>query len=57
MTNWEKFHLQISKYSLYPEDTTVVDAMLQDLAKQKITAVGKRLNAALFRRYSNFLGC
>lgn len=39
MTNWEKFHLEISKLSLYPEDATVVDAMLQDLAKQKITAV------------------
>lgn len=41
MTNWEKFHLQISRYSLYPEDTSVVDALLQDMAKQKITAVGK----------------
>lgn len=39
MTNWEKFHLQISKYSLYPEDTSVVESMLEDMAKQKITAV------------------
>ncbi|XP_035221182.1 extracellular serine/threonine protein CG31145-like, partial [Stegodyphus dumicola] len=39
MTNWEKFHLQISKYYLYPEDATVVNAMLTDIVKQRITSV------------------
>ncbi|KAG8189856.1 hypothetical protein JTE90_023363, partial [Oedothorax gibbosus] len=39
MTNWEKFHLEISKYYMYPEDATTVNAMLNDLAKQKIVGV------------------
>lgn len=39
MTNWEKFHLQISKYYLYPQDTKVVDDLLHDLATKKIIGV------------------
>ncbi|GFQ92046.1 hypothetical protein TNCT_107121 [Trichonephila clavata] len=39
MTNWEKFHLQISKYYLYPEDSKVVDDLLRDLATKKIIGV------------------
>ncbi|XP_055945979.1 extracellular serine/threonine protein CG31145-like isoform X3 [Argiope bruennichi] len=39
MTNWEKFHLQISKYYLFPENSKVVDDLLHDLATQKIIGV------------------
>ncbi|GBO35564.1 hypothetical protein AVEN_59447-1, partial [Araneus ventricosus] len=39
MTNWEKFHLQISKYYLFPENSKVVDDLMHDLATQKIIGV------------------
>lgn len=39
MTNWEKFHLQISKYHLYPENSQVVKGLLHDMATQRITGV------------------
>lgn len=39
MSSWEKFHLQISKYSLYPEDMRVVEELLRDIATQNIVGI------------------
>ncbi|XP_054715736.1 extracellular serine/threonine protein CG31145-like isoform X2 [Uloborus diversus] len=39
MTNWEKFHIGISRHWLYPEDAKIVEAMLQDIATQRITSL------------------
>nr|XP_042900546.1 extracellular serine/threonine protein kinase FAM20C-like isoform X2 [Parasteatoda tepidariorum] len=36
MTTWERFHLQISRYSLYPEDSPVVKDLLHEMASERI---------------------
>jgi len=40
-TNLERFQLRISKKELYPEDDTLVDAVLRDMITLPIRQVGK----------------
>ncbi|KAM7359450.1 uncharacterized protein ACRADG_012743 [Cochliomyia hominivorax] len=41
-TNLEKFQLRISKYELYPENDTLVDALLEDMYKLPIKHVAQK---------------
>lgn len=40
-TNLDKFHLEIRQNELYPENSTLVDKLLQDMATHQILHVGK----------------
>lgn len=40
-TNLDKFHLGIRQNELYPENSTLVDKLLHDMATQPIIHVGK----------------
>lgn len=40
-TNLDKFHLEIKQNELYPENSTLVDKLLHDMATQPILHVGK----------------
>lgn len=40
-TNLDKFHMEIRQNELYPENSTLVDNLLYDMATQPILHVGK----------------
>ncbi|KAJ3607869.1 hypothetical protein NHX12_024920 [Muraenolepis orangiensis] len=40
--NWLKFHIGINRYELYSRHDPVVDALLKDLDRQKISSVAMK---------------
>lgn len=40
--NWLRFHIGINRYELYPRHSAVLEALLKDLAIQKITSVAMK---------------
>ncbi|KAF6717489.1 Extracellular serine/threonine protein kinase FAM20C [Oryzias melastigma] len=40
--NWLRFHIGINRYELYPRHGPVLDALLKDLATQRITSVAMK---------------
>ena len=41
LTNWERFQLNITRYELYSENSSVVDDLLKDMSSMPIVRVGK----------------
>lgn len=39
--NWLRFHIGINRYELYSRHNPVMDALLKDLATQRVTSVGE----------------
>lgn len=44
--NWLRFHIGINRYELYSRNSLVVEALLKDLATQRVTSVGESVRGS-----------
>lgn len=54
--NWLRFHIGINRYEMYSRHSVVLDALLKDLASQRITSVGESVRESYVTKVCVF-GC